>query len=88
MNNYRLVKVYDEELGHFHCWEQYSDVIPPSPLQRGPPGGQFSRMFAIVEFPDGSVRRVDITDLKFVDETNFNLFTMNEHFKEKGNAEN
>lgn len=41
--------------GYFHCWEQFS-------------GGQFSRIFGIVEFEE-KVERVDPTQIKFLDGT-------------------
>ena len=44
----RLCKV-GETLGYFHCWEQYGDINP---------GGQYSRVFGIVEFDD-LVARID-----------------------------
>lgn len=34
----RLCKV-NEEPGYFHCWEQYSDVIPPGLAIPPQPGG-------------------------------------------------
>ena len=54
----RLCKV-GEELGYFHCWEQYGDVIYP--------GGQHSRLFGIIEFDD-RIERVDPSKIQFVDE--------------------
>lgn len=54
--------------GYFHCWEQYSDVITPGLAIGSHPGGQFSRIFGIVEFEEG-VERVDPTQIKFLDGT-------------------
>lgn len=56
------------EYGYFHCWEHYSTVIDPSPLMGGHPGGTISYINGIVEFPDGSVRRVPLERIKFCDE--------------------
>ena len=67
----RLCEV-DDQLGYFHCWESYADVIAPSLMQSGHPGGQYSRVFAIVEFAEG-VKRVDPTEVKFVDDKNQEL---------------
>lgn len=75
--NIRLCEVGDR-LGYFHCWEPYADIIAPGILKGSHPGGQYSRVFGIVEFPDG-VERVDANEIKFVDETNANLNTMNKH---------
>ena len=48
----RLCKV-SKELGYFHCWEQYGDVIAPGLTIGSNPGGQYSRVFVFVEFDDG-----------------------------------
>lgn len=61
----RLCKVRDRH-GYFHCWEQYGDVIAPGLVIGSHPGGQFSRIFGIVEFEEG-VERVDPTKIKFLD---------------------
>lgn len=63
----RLCKV-GEKLGYFHCWEQYGDVIFPGIAVGSPPGGQYSRVFGIVEFDD-RVSRIEPSKIKFVDET-------------------
>lgn len=67
----RLCEV-NGELGYFHIFEQWSDVIDASPLQGGHPGGQISRVYGIVEFKD-RVAKVDPTKIKFCDETNEGL---------------
>lgn len=59
------------ELGYFHLWEQWSNVVGASPLR----GGQ---VYGIVEFKDG-VRRVDPVSIKFCDEENANLCTLVKH---------
>lgn len=64
----RMCKVGDE-IGYFQCWEQYADVITPGLTVGSHPGGQFSRVYAIVEFSD-RVERVDPSKIKFVDEEN------------------
>ena len=45
----RLCEV-DGELGYFHCWEHWSNVIDASPLRGGHPGGQIGQVYGIVEF--------------------------------------
>lgn len=65
----RLCEV-DGKYGYFHCWEQISEVYTPSPMVGGHPGGQVSRVYGLVEFGDGHVKRVDITDIRFCDEEN------------------
>lgn len=62
----RLCKV-DKELGYFHCWEQYGDVISPGLTIGSNPGGQYSRVFGIIEFDD-RIERVDPSKIQFVDE--------------------
>lgn len=63
----RLCKV-DDELGYFHCWEQYEEPVAPGISFNSHPGGQYSRVFGIIEFAD-RIERVDISAIKFVDET-------------------
>lgn len=60
--------------GYFLGFEQYSDVIEPSLLQGGHPGGQYSRVYGLVEFAflEGGhdltcIKRVSPTDIKFID---------------------
>lgn len=76
----RLCEV-DGELGYFHCWEHWSNVIDASPLRGGHPGGQIGQVYGIVEFTDG-VRRVDPSKIKFRDEENALLTEMAKHHQE------
>ena len=79
----------DGRPGVFHLWEQFSTVVPPSPMVGGPPGGTLSSVYGIVEFSD-SVKRVDPINIKFTDEDNSYLSAYEEWLseKEKINAEN
>lgn len=52
--------------GTFHCWEYYSKIVAPSLLKGGHAGGQISQVFGIVEFEDGSVKRVQPYNIKFI----------------------
>lgn len=61
----RLCKV-GGEFGYFHCWEQYGDVIFHGLTVGSNPGGQYSRVFGIVEFDD-RVMRIEPSKIKFVD---------------------
>ena len=82
---HRLCKV-GKEFGYFHCWEQYGDVIFPGltvDSHSEYPGGQYSRVFGIVEFYD-QIERVDPTKIQFVDETHERLL---EHSKMINNKE-
>lgn len=72
----RLCEV-NGEIGYFHCWEHWANVVDASPLRGGHPGGQVGRVYGIVEFSDG-VKRVDPVKIKFCDETNAILTDFNE----------
>lgn len=67
----------DGESGYFHCWEQYADVIASSLTIGSQQGGQFSRVYGIVEFAD-RVERVEPLRIKFTDEENEFLSMMKE----------
>ena len=54
----------DGRPGYFHCWEQYCGVISPGLTVGSHPGGQFARVFGIVEFKEG-MECVDIHKIKF-----------------------
>lgn len=73
----RLCKI-GKELGYFHCWEQYGDVIFPGITVGSNPGGQYSRVFGIVEFDD-RIERVDPTKIQFIDETHNYLHAKKEY---------
>lgn len=53
--------------GYFHTWEHFPDTIEAGPLVGGAPAGQFSRVYGIVEFEDGAVKRVDPAKIIFKD---------------------
>ena len=65
------------ESGYFHCWEQCTDVIAPGLTIGSQQGGQFSRVYGIVEFAD-RVERVEPFRIKFTDEENAFLSAMKE----------
>lgn len=73
----RLCKVKGE-LGYFHLWEQWSNVVGESALRGGHPGGQVGQVYGIVEFADG-VRRVDPVNIIFCDEASAMLSEMAKH---------
>ena len=76
----RLCQV-GEELGYFHIWEQTSSVVEPSLMVGGHPGGTVAQVYALVEFSDGSIRRVQPYEVKFVDETHDILQANKRFFK-------
>lgn len=67
----RLCEV-NGKLGYFHCWEQYSKVVPSF---KSSPDGQESNVFGIVEFGD-RVARILPWEIKFIDEENQILIMM------------
>lgn len=50
----------------FHCWSFHSNVVSPSPMVGGHPGGVIARMSAIVELEDGDVTLTEPHCIKFV----------------------
>lgn len=58
----------------FHCFEQHSYVISPSPMIGGHPGGQVSGVFALIEDKKGNIYRVDATRVKFTDDKYHDYF--------------
>ena len=67
----------NDRVGYFHLWEQHADVITPGLTIGSHPGGQYARVFGIVEFPDG-VKRVDPSKIKFIDEESEVLKVLND----------
>lgn len=60
MDNYDLRKcVVDGANALFHRWTEYSVIAPPSFMVGGHGGGVESRIYAVVELEDGSVKLVD-----------------------------
>lgn len=59
--------VVNGKVGYFCCWEQYANVVEPSPMMGGHSGGQLAAVYGIVEFDEG-VRRVSVADIQFTDE--------------------
>lgn len=72
----------DGRPGYFHIWEQWSNVVEPSPLLGGHPGGVVAQVFGIVEFSDG-VERVEPYKIKFTDEESANLNALERFMNKK-----
>lgn len=51
----------------FHKWAEYSDVVAPSPMVGGAPGGVIKSTLAIVEYEGGTVSRCYPEEIKFLD---------------------
>lgn len=77
----RLCKV-GKELGYFHCWEQYGDIIFPGIAVGSHSGGQYLRVFGIVEFDD-RVACIEPSKIKFVDEVHDYLHEYSKMIMEK-----
>lgn len=71
----RLCKVNDE-IGYFHCWEQFSKPVPADTVRGGAPAGILSLMLGIVEFKDG-IGRINPEEIHFCDEKNAMLYNLN-----------
>lgn len=67
MSNHLRTCRYNDENYLFHCFEQRSYVVPPSPMIGGHPGGQVSMLFALIEDGKGNIFRVDPTAILFTD---------------------
>lgn len=61
--------VVDDKCGWFHCWENYAEVIEPGIMIGSSQGGQFSRIYGIVEFNYG-VERILPGKIQFIDDIN------------------
>ena len=59
-------KKVQKEKALFHGWSQISNVVEPSPMIGGAPGGTISYTTGIVEFEDGHVEEVFPEAITFV----------------------
>lgn len=53
----------------FHGWSDRAEVIPPSLMRGGHPGGQLYHTVALVEYDDGSVHEAYPSEVRFLDTT-------------------
>lgn len=65
-NEYRICEV-DGKKALFHRWNEHCNVVEPSPMIGGTPGGQIKYITGIVEFEDGSVREFYPEEITFND---------------------
>lgn len=72
-DNFRPCR-YEDENYIFHCFEQWSNVIGESPMIGGHPGGQISKLFAIIEDEKGNIYRVSPTMITFTDDKFLDYF--------------
>lgn len=55
------------EKAYFHRWNTHANVVEPSPMIGGAPGGQIQYTLGIVEFEDGRIEEVAPRTIKFID---------------------
>jgi hypothetical protein len=59
--------VEEDKKALFHCWSNTSKVVPPSMMIGGHIGGVIADTFGIVEFEDGTVKKVYPPHIRFLD---------------------
>ena len=57
----------NEKKATFLYWSEYANVIEPSPMIGGHPGGQVKHPVAVVEYADGAVDVVVASEVKFTE---------------------
>lgn len=79
MKNLRQCIVNDQ-LCYFHGWNIKYDIIEPSPMIGGHPGGQISATYGIIEFPDGKVNEfIRPGAIRFCDDIHRDLYCMDDY---------
>lgn len=71
----------NERLAYFHCWENYSQPTEASPLIGGFPAGIVSRIYGLVEFSDGTIKKVHPELIRFIDDISRDLYFYEDHLK-------
>lgn len=59
--------IVDGHKAFFHRWEQYSEIVPPSPMRGGHGGGVIARVLGIIELEDGKVLTAYPEEIRFTD---------------------
>lgn len=59
--------VVNDKRALFHSWYEIYDVVKPSPMVGGHPGGQISYIVGLVEFEDGHVELLEPRMIRFID---------------------
>lgn len=62
----------DGKKGYFHKWDEICSPVAASLSVGGAPAGQYKRTFALVEFENGNVDRVEAIKIQFLDNTDPN----------------
>lgn len=74
----RLCKVKKKGIGYLLVWEHFQKRLNKTPLGSSvdlfaAQTSEISRIYGIVEFPDGTVNRVDPTNIEFIDKEHYEL---------------
>lgn len=64
-----VVREAEEHIAFFHKWIEEKYPIVPSILAGGDSGGQYSHTYALVEYENGEVCKVEPEYIRFVDNT-------------------
>lgn len=70
----------------FHCWEQRSEVILPSPMVGGHSGGVVSLNLGIIEREDGTIHEAYPEEIRFIDGAAKRYFLENATEEEENNG--
>lgn len=63
----KRICIVDNRNAFFHKWVTRKNVVEPSPLIGGHPGGQIQFELGIIEFEDGTIAEVAPHQIKFID---------------------
>lgn len=59
--------IVNQQRALFHCWEQKSEIIPPSPMVGGHSGGAVNQILGIIEREDGTIHKAYPEEIRFID---------------------
>lgn len=70
----------------FHCWEQRSEVVPPSSMVGGHSGGAVNQILGIIEREDGTIHKAYPEEIIFIDGAAKRYFLENTTEEEENNG--
>lgn len=70
----------------FHCWEQRSEVVPPSSMVGGHSGGAVNQILGIIEREDGTIHKAYPEEIIFIDGAAKRYFLENATEEEENNG--
>ena len=56
----------DGKKAWFHRWTEIREIVAPSPMMGGHPGGEIQSLFGVVEMEDGSVQLIQPHKIRFL----------------------